>query len=82
MAAEPAARAAAKPTGNGASERLASRARKPANGEYVVRRGDTLRSIADKALGDADAWEQILRANPDVDFDPDRIPPGTRLKVR
>lgn len=79
---KPAGPAATKPAGNGASERLASRAKKPANGEYVVRRGDTLRSIAAEALGDADAWEQILRANPDVDFDPDRIPPGIRLKVR
>jgi nucleoid-associated protein YgaU len=49
---------------------------------YVVRAGDTLRSIAATMLGDENAWPEILHANGDVVFDPDRILPGTRLRIR
>ncbi len=51
-------------------------------GEYIVKRGDTLKSIAARLLGSADSWQEIVRANPDVVIERGRILPGTRLKIR
>jgi hypothetical protein len=48
---------------------------------YVVQAGDTLRSIAATLLGDENAWPEILHANGDVLLDPDRILPGSRLRI-
>lgn len=51
-------------------------------GEYVVQRGDTLKSIAARLLGSAEAWQEIVKANPEVVIERGRILPGTRLKIR
>jgi nucleoid-associated protein YgaU len=37
------------------------------NNVYVVKTGDTLRSIADKKLGSPDRWKDIVAANPGLD---------------
>jgi nucleoid-associated protein YgaU len=37
------------------------------NNVYVVKSGDTLRSIADKKLGSPDRWKDIVAANPGLD---------------
>ncbi|MEV6377759.1 BTAD domain-containing putative transcriptional regulator [Micromonospora musae] len=55
---------------------------------YTVRRGDTLSSIAQGCLGDADRWPEIFAANRGVRFpvggtlrDPDLIYPGWALRI-
>ncbi len=48
---------------------------------HVVRAGDTLSRIARDAYGDAGLFQRIVRANPAVISDPDRIFPGQALKV-
>jgi LysM repeat protein len=48
--------------------------------QYVVQPGDTLRSIAQQAYGDAEQWPRIYQANRDViGPDPDALQAGTRL---
>jgi nucleoid-associated protein YgaU len=47
----------------------------------VVREGDTLISIAKKAYGDGRKYETILRANPGIIKNPDRIFVGQVLRV-
>jgi nucleoid-associated protein YgaU len=37
------------------------------NNVYVVKAGDTLRTIADKKLGNPDRWKDIVAANPGLD---------------
>jgi nucleoid-associated protein YgaU len=46
---------------------------------YIVRRGDTLSSIAQRELGDASRWPEIFERNRDVISDPDRIFPDQAL---
>jgi hypothetical protein len=46
---------------------------------YVVQRGDTLSSIADRFYGDPNMWTAIAEAN-DI-ADPDSIAVGTRLEI-
>lgn len=47
--------------------------------EYVVRKGDTLGSIAERTLGSRDQWRTIARAN-DID-DPSQLEVGRRLTI-
>jgi LysM repeat protein len=46
---------------------------------YIVKRGDTLASIAAAEYGDAGAWREIARANQIAD--PIRLTPGSRLSL-
>jgi nucleoid-associated protein YgaU len=46
-----------------------------------VRYGDTLSSIADRNLGDADRWDELYRANRDQLSDPDVLPVGLSLRL-
>jgi len=46
---------------------------------YVVKAGETLRSIAEKKLGSADRWKDIVAANPGLD--PHKIAVGKTLKL-
>ena len=48
---------------------------------YEVRPGDTLSSIAQEFLGDADKFRVIFQANRDVLDDPDEIFPGQELRI-
>ncbi len=47
----------------------------------VVKRGDTLSSIAYRAYGRASAYRKIYEANPDIIRNPNRIYVGMRLRV-
>jgi nucleoid-associated protein YgaU len=49
--------------------------------QYTVEAGDTLSSIAEQFLGEADRWRAIFHANRDQIEDPDRIFPGQVLRV-
>lgn len=46
---------------------------------YVVRSGDSLSSIAQRKLGDANRWPEIFASNRTILRHPDRIFPGQRL---
>jgi nucleoid-associated protein YgaU len=46
-----------------------------------VRSGDTLTSIAERALGDAGRWTELYRANRDQLSDPDELPVGLSLRL-
>ena len=48
---------------------------------YTVKAGDTLSAIAQKYLGDANAYMEIFNANRDQLNDPDKIKPGQVLKI-
>jgi hypothetical protein len=48
---------------------------------YVVQRGDTLRSIAARFLGDERRWREIFEANRAKISDPDLIRPGLELVI-
>ena len=48
---------------------------------YVVKRGDTLSSIARKAYGKASLYRKIYEANPDLIKNPNRIYIGMKLRV-
>lgn len=48
---------------------------------YRVGQGDTLSSIAQKHLGRASRWEQVYTINRDVLPAPDRLRPGTVLRL-
>lgn len=48
---------------------------------YVVRRGDTLRSIAARMYGDANLWRRILRANLDRLGSPEELRIGMTLRI-
>jgi nucleoid-associated protein YgaU len=53
-----------------------------ASTEYVVKPGDTLRSIAEDQYGDAAEWPKIYQANRDViGPDPDALVAGTTLQL-
>lgn len=73
-------------------EPLATRLRRPAAGggrpptgvatpDHVVRRGDTLWSIARLRYGDARRWPDIAEANRAQLPDPSRIEPSQRLRI-
>jgi len=49
------------------------------SGTYVVRKGDTLKSISEKLLGGSGNWKQLAAANPGVD--PHHISVGTSLRL-
>jgi len=49
--------------------------------EYVVVKGDTLRGIAAKELGEYSLWPAVWFANSDAVSIPDVIEPGTSLKI-
>jgi nucleoid-associated protein YgaU len=49
------------------------------NNVYVVKTGDTLRSIADKKLGSPDRWKDIVAANPGLDTN--KLVVGKTLKL-
>jgi nucleoid-associated protein YgaU len=46
---------------------------------YIVKKGDGLRAIARRELGDESRWTEILAANPGLKAD--RIHPGDKLKM-
>ena len=46
---------------------------------YIARRGDTLSGIAQRELGDASRWPEILERNREVLSNPDRIVPDQVL---
>ena len=48
---------------------------------YTVQRGDTLRSIAARFLGDERRWREIFEANRAVISNPDIIRPGMQLVI-
>lgn len=52
----------------------------PPSSDYVVKTGDTLESIAQKFLGAAGKWRDLLVSNPGI-RDPNFIKPGSTIKV-
>jgi len=48
---------------------------------YVVERGDTLINIARQVLGDGSRWREIYELNRDKLPDPNRLIPGTELRM-
>jgi nucleoid-associated protein YgaU len=48
---------------------------------YVVRKGDTLHSIAWRAYGDGTCWPRIQQANPVALASPDVIHPGLVIRI-
>ena len=48
---------------------------------YTVKAGDTLSKIAERSLGNANAYLRIFEANRDQLSDPDKIKPGQVLKI-
>lgn len=48
---------------------------------HIVRKGETLSSIAAQYLGSSDKWRKILTANQKIIKDPNRIAPGTKLII-
>lgn len=71
-----------KPTTKSASSSTTAKSSaKPASSSRVcvVKKDDTLRSIARRELGDERRWREIASANPDVD--PSKMRIGTRLKL-
>ena len=54
---------------------------RPAGRTYVVRAGDTLRSIALRAYGNEERWRRIYRANKASIRDPDVLVVGTTLTI-
>lgn len=63
-----------------AAKRAKDRGSKAKTRSYVVRKGDTLGSIAAKLLGAAKRADEIQKLNPGV-RDPKKLKPGLRLKV-
>lgn len=49
--------------------------------EYKVREGDTLSTIAERVLGSRGRWQELFELNRDKLKSPDRVAPGTMLKV-
>jgi nucleoid-associated protein YgaU len=48
---------------------------------YTVKSGDTLPRISKRAYGTPDKWHEIWLANFSVIEDPEKVSPGTRLKL-
>lgn len=49
--------------------------------KYVVKKGDTLSTIAQEQYGDANRWREILEANKDQIENPNVIRPGWELDI-
>jgi len=49
---------------------------------YTVKAGDSLSKIAQRELGDSNAYMEIFNLNKDQLSDPDKIKPGQVLKLR
>ena len=49
-------------------------------GDYVVKRGDTLSTIA-SARGVAGGWKELVKKNPALSGNPDNLSVGQRLTV-
>jgi len=49
--------------------------------KYVVKKGDTLSTIAQEHYGDANRWREILEANKDQIENPNVIRPGWELDI-
>ena len=47
---------------------------------HIVRPGETLEGIAQRFLGSSRLWPEIHRLNPEI-ADPDRIEPGSRIRM-
>ena len=54
---------------------------KPKGHRYVVKAGDTLRSIAARFYGDERRWRYLYRVNAATIRHPDALKVGTRLKI-
>jgi len=76
--ATPSPTALATPEGSVQSGRSTPR---PAGRTYVVRAGDTLRSIAVSTYGNEARWREIYRANRAAIGDPDVLVVGTTLTI-
>ncbi|MCG8461234.1 MAG: LysM peptidoglycan-binding domain-containing protein [Holophagales bacterium] len=50
-------------------------------GRYVVRPGDTLRSLAERYLGASERWGELWRLNREKISDPDLLQPGWVLEI-
>lgn len=48
---------------------------------YVVKSGDTLRSIAKEFYGDPNLWFRIYNKNRGMIPSPDRVIPGTKIAI-
>ena len=48
---------------------------------YTVKEGDWLSKIAGAYYGDVHAWPKIFEANRDQLSDPDKVTPGTIIKI-
>jgi nucleoid-associated protein YgaU len=86
LAVVPLAPAAVAPAPSDAAPRVSAG---PVAAVYVVRPGDTLWSVASRALGDPFRWQEVWRANAGRKMadgsrfvDPDLIRPGWRLSLR
>lgn len=64
-----------------ASEAGAASAETPGAKSHTVARGETLSQIAQTHLGSAAKWREIYEANRGVIADPDRLKPGTVLRI-
>lgn len=53
----------------------------PSLESYTVKKGDTLSDIAERVLGSERHWRRIFELNRDVLDSPDRIKPGTVIKI-
>jgi nucleoid-associated protein YgaU len=54
-------------------------AKSGSGGTYLVRKGDTMKSIAERELGDSARWKEIASANPRLDAN--HLSVGTSLKI-
>ena len=48
---------------------------------HIVRKGESLSSIAAQYLGSSDQWRKIVTANQKIIKDPNKIAPGTKLII-
>jgi nucleoid-associated protein YgaU len=53
----------------------------PPSRAHVVREGETLSEIAAATLGSSRRWPELVAANRDRIADPDRVMPGTELRI-
>jgi nucleoid-associated protein YgaU len=48
---------------------------------YTFQKGDVLSTVAQKTLGSARRWQELVDANPGVLDDPDNVAVGTVIKI-
>ena len=53
----------------------------PSHGSYRIRNGDTLSGLAARFTGGARHWRKLYKLNRDRIADPDRLEPGTVIRV-